>query len=130
MQPSFIKKVDYTKLVAELCDTKFSGDPQQDVFVKKLAADVNVGLVEKRFNKKSAGFLFQDYEECRYYQGSIHSFLKIDDISEFVERSPLGLDDGIDMSGPVVSVKVEHRGSPYFILVLKAEKQLRNCFRV
>ena len=28
-----------------------------------------------------------------------------------------------------VSVRFEHSGSPYFVLLLKAEKQLRNGFR-
>ena len=67
-------------------------------------------------------FLFQDYEECKYYQaqygGATHSVQRIEDVSEVFERSPLGLDDNFDMVGPVVSVKFEHRGSPYFVLVL------------
>ena len=83
-------------------------------------------MLEKCYNKKSVGFLFQDYEECKYYQaqygGSIHSIQKIEDVSEVLERSPLGLDDDCDMVGPCTSVKFEHRGSPYFVLVLKAEK--------
>ena len=33
------------------------------------------------------------------------------------------------MIAPVASVKFEHRGSPYFVLVLKAEKQFRTGFR-
>ncbi len=59
----------------------------------------------------------------------IHSIRKIEDVSEIFERSPLGLDDDIDATGPVISYKFVHQGSPYFILVLKAEKQLRNGFR-
>ena len=54
---------------------------------------------------------------------------KLEDVSEVFERSPLGLDDGCDMLGPCVSVRFEHSGSPYFVLVLKAERQLRNGFR-
>ena len=50
-------------------------------------------------------------------------------MSEVLERSPLGLDDDCDMIGSCTSVKFEHRGSPYFVLVLKTEKQLRNGFR-
>ena len=79
-QPSFSKKVDYAKLVSELYDTRVSNDPEQDVYVKKLIANVNVGLLEKCYNKKSVGFLFQDYEECKYKQaqngGPIHSAQK------------------------------------------------------
>jgi hypothetical protein len=77
--------------------------------------------------------LFQDYEECKYYQaqygGSVHSIQKIDDASEVFERSPLGLDAGCDVIRPGVSVKFEHRGNSYFVLVLQAEKQLRNVSR-
>ena len=76
--------------------------------------------------KKSVGFLFQDYEECKYYQaqygGATHSVHRIEDVSEILERSLLGLDDCVDVIAPIVHVKFEHRGSPYFVLVLKAEK--------
>ena len=120
-------------MVDELYDAKISDDPVQDVYVKKLIANVNIGLLEKCFNKKSTGFLFHDYDECKFYQaqcgGVIHSVQRIEDVSEVFERSPLGLDDGVDMIGPIVHVKFEHRGSPYFVLVLKAERQLRNGFR-
>ncbi len=132
-QANFIRKVDYAKLIAELYDANVSEGPQQDVYVKKLIANVNIGLLEKWFNKKSVGFLFQDYEECKYYKaqygGAIHSVQRIEAVSELFERSLLGLDDGVDVVGPVVSVKFEHRGSPYFVLVLKAEKQLRSGVR-
>jgi len=132
-QPSFIKQVDYAKLVDELYESKISDDEQQDVYIKKLIANVNIGLLEKGFNRKSVGYLFHDYEECKYYQaqygGVIHSIQKIEDVSEIFERSPLGLDEGIEVTGPVISYKFEHRGDPYFVLVLKAEKQLRNGFR-
>ena len=103
------------------------------MYIKKLMANVNIGLLEKGYNEKSVGYLFHDYEECKYYQaqygGVIHSIQKIEDVSEIFERSPLGLDDDIETTGPVISYKFVHRGSPYFILVLKAEKQLRNGFR-
>ena len=45
-QPSFIKQVDYAKLVSELYESKISADEQQDVYVKQLIANVNVGLLE------------------------------------------------------------------------------------
>ena len=132
-QPSFIKKVDYAKLVNELYESKVAEDDQQDVYIKKLVANVNIGLLEKCSNKKSTGYLFQDYDECKFYQaqygGVIHSIQKIEDVSEILERSPLGLDDDCEMIGSIVSFKFVHRGDPYFVLVLNAEKQLRNGFR-
>ena len=120
-------------MVDELYESKISEDEQQDAYIKKLIANVNIGLLEKGYNRKSVGYLFHDYEECKYYQaqygGAIHSIQKIEDVSEIFERSPLGLDDDIETTGPVISYKFVHQGSPYFILVLKAEKQLRNGFR-
>ena len=80
-QPSFIKNVDYAKLVNELYESKVSENDQQDVYIKNLVANVNIGLLEKCSNKKSVGYLFQDYEECKFYQaqygGVIHSIQKI-----------------------------------------------------
>ena len=60
-QPSFIKNVDYAKLVADLYESRISENDQQDVYIKKLVANVNIGLLEKCSNKKSVGYLFQDY---------------------------------------------------------------------
>ncbi len=122
-QPSFVKKVDYAKLVGELYESKVSENEQQDVYIKKLAANVNIGLLEKCSNTKSVGYLFQDYDECKFYRaqygGVIHSIQKIEDVSEILERSPFGLDDGIDMMGPFISVKFGHRGDPYFGFTFK-----------
>ncbi len=94
---------------------------------------MQAGKLEKCSNKKSIGYLFQDFDECKFYQGQyggiIHAIQKIEDVSEVPESSPLGLDDGIDMIGSVVSYKFVQRGSPYYVLVLQAEKRLRNGFR-
>ena len=37
-----------------------SPDTNKDNYIKKLVANVNIGLLEKCFNKKSRGYLFQD----------------------------------------------------------------------
>jgi hypothetical protein len=133
-QPSFIKKVDYANLVKELYETKISDNDDHDVYIKKLVANVNIGLLEKCFNRKSVGYLFFNYDECKFYQaqhgGTIHSVQQIADLSKVVERSELGLDDGIEGDTTCVSCfKFEQVGDPIFVLVLKAEKQLRNGFR-
>ncbi len=133
-QPSFIKEVNYKKLVEELYATKISDDETQDVYIKKLIANVNIGLLEKGYNRKSNGHLFQDYAECKFYQsqhgGDIHCVQKIADLSSVFEKSPLGLDDGLDVPTECTSCfKYEHVGDPYYVLVFKAEKQLKNGFR-
>ena len=76
-QPRLTKKVDYAQLVDELYETKIADDAQQDVYIKKLIANVNIGLLEKCSNKKSVGYLFQELSECKFdnaqYGGVIHS---------------------------------------------------------
>ena len=42
-QPSFIKKVDYKKLIEELYETKIADDSQQDTYIKKLVATSILG---------------------------------------------------------------------------------------
>jgi len=132
-QPSFIKTVNYQKLVDELYDTKISDDAQHDVYIKKLIANVNIGLLKKGQNRKSVGHLFHDLAECRYHQaqygGSIHCIQQIKDVSEILEKCDLGLDDGIENPRPIIRTKFESHGNPYYVLVLKAERQLRNGFR-
>ena len=90
-QPSFIKQVDYAKLVNELYESNISENDQQDVYIKKLVANVNIGLLEKCSNKKSNGFLFQDYEECKFYQaqygGTIHSIQKLKTFRPFTKEA-------------------------------------------
>ena len=133
-QPSFVKEVDYATLVKELYETKISDNEVHDVYIKKLVANPNMGLLDKCFNRKSVGYLFFNYDECKFYQahhgGTIHSVQQIADLSKVVERSELGLDDGIEGDTTCVSCfKFEQVGDPIFVLVLKAEKQLRNGFR-
>jgi len=134
-QPSFIKQVDYASLVKELYETKISDNADHDVYIKKLIANVNIGMLEKCYNRKSVGYLFHDYNECKFYQaqygGSIHSIQQIADLSTVMEKSPLGLDDGLEGDTTCTSCyKFEEVGEPYFVLVLKADKQLKNGFRL
>jgi len=132
-QPSFIKQVDYKKLVDELYSTRISEDDDHDVYIKKLIANVNIGLLEKSFNRKSAGYLFQDLDEAKYYQaqygGNVHMLQKIEHVKTICEASPLGLDDGIQNLTPIESVKFRCAGIPFYVLVLQAQAQLKNGFR-
>jgi len=132
-QPSFIKQVDYKKLIDELYDTKISNDSTQDTYIKKLIANVNIGLLEKSFNRKSVGDIFQDLAECKFYQaqygGVIHSIQQIEHVKTIHEASPDGLDDGVEPCGDVVDIKFATQGDPYHVLVIKNERQLKNGFR-
>jgi hypothetical protein len=119
--------------VDELYETKISDDEQHDIYIKKLVANVNIGLLENGQNRKSAGYLFQDLAECKYHQGqyggTIHMIQQIKDVSTLVEKLIWGLDDDVEDLDPTISTKFEAHGNPYFVLVLKAERQLKNGFR-
>ena len=129
-KPSFIKHVDYKTAIQELFDSTISEDKNQDTHIKKLIANVNIGLLEKCFNRKTRGHLFQDLAECQYYQakmgGAIHMLNMIETVEE---TNDLGLDDGLD-SQPITSYSLRNSDKPpLYVLVLKAESQLKNGFR-
>jgi hypothetical protein len=69
--PSFIKKVDYQEAIDELFKMSTSPDSNKDTYIKKLVANVNIGLLEKCFSNKSRGFLFQDLGECQHCQAKM-----------------------------------------------------------
>jgi hypothetical protein len=78
-----------------------SPESNKDTYIKKLVANVNIGLLEKCFNKKSRGCLpFRDLGECQHYHakmgGSIHVLHKIEDALETMD---FGLDDGMPNQG-------------------------------
>ena len=56
----------YKTAIQELYDSTTSADETQDTHthIKKLIANVNIGLLEKCFDRKSRGFLFEDLAEC------------------------------------------------------------------
>jgi hypothetical protein len=132
-QPAFIKKVDYGSLVEELYVFLISGNAQTDFYIKKLVANVSIGLLEKGTNRRTSGYLFKDLTECNQFQtehgGVVHRIQKIEDRCIVYDKSLLGLDDGIENIKPIESWKFEQVGEPCYVLVMKAEKQMRNGFR-
>ena len=140
-KPSFIKKVDYNKAVNELYETTISDNKHEDTFIKKLVANVNIGLLEKCFNKVSRGYLFQDKAECQHYQailgGTMHVIQKIEERVEVKPFFDHGLDYGIEPLDPPSDDEAEELtshlfmtvGAPLYVLVRKAQQQLKNGFR-
>ena len=112
--PSFIKKVDYQDAIGDLFKMSISPDSNKDTYIKKLVANVNTGLLEKCFNKKSRGYLFQDLGERQHYQakmgGTIHILHKIEDALETVD---FGLDDGTPDQGPRETHLFKQSGDPH-----------------
>ena len=49
--PPFIRKVKYSDIVDNLYNTKISDNEHEDKYVKKIIANVNIGLLEKGVNK-------------------------------------------------------------------------------
>ena len=129
--------MDYNKAVNELYESKISENTHEDMFIKKLIANVNIGLLEKCFNKVSRGYLFENKAECQHYQaiagGSMHLIQKIE---ERVVVKPVldhGLDFGLDPldppsdseSGAPKSHIFQAVGDPLHVLSRKAQAQLK-----
>jgi len=100
-RPSKVKDVDYKSIVRQLYDNPISDLPEDDKLIKKTIANVNIGLLEKGTNKKTKSILFEDLNECKFFQSEFGG--KIIVIDEH-ERSNLlktnycdhGLDFGIE----------------------------------
>ena len=125
----------------ELYETTISDNKHEDTFIKKLIANVNIGLLEKCFNKVSRGYLFQDKAECQHYQailgGTMHVIQKIEERVEVKPFFDHGLDYGIEPLDPPSDDEAEELtshlfvtvGAPLYVLVRKAQQQLKNGFR-
>ena len=84
-EPSFIKDVDYSKIVTNLFNTHFTDDAELDKFIKKIIANVNCGLLEKAVNKRKSSKIFENAGEALYYQdtyGGTISVLKRRELKE------------------------------------------------
>jgi hypothetical protein len=57
-QPSFVRKVNYAKLIDDLWNKKISNDKDEDTIIKKTVANTCFGKLEKGINKKQRSFLF------------------------------------------------------------------------
>ena len=55
-----LKKVDYKQIIDELYDMHISENAEQDVYIKKLIANVNIGLLEKSVNHTEQAHLFDN----------------------------------------------------------------------
>ena len=129
-QPSFVKQVNYAKLVEELWKTKVSDDKEVDSTVKKTVANTNFGMLEKGINKKQRSFIFSTYEECKYYQAQYGGEISV--IRQYEEKttsynSPL--DAGIKDPDIFWSVECVQTGGVLYILNISASASLTNGFR-
>ena len=70
-RPSHIYKVNYKKITDKLWETGISNIPAEDTKIKKLVANVNIGLLEKGKNKAQKSLVFDTLSEALYHQ-TIH----------------------------------------------------------
>jgi len=57
-RPSSTATINYKSMINNLYNTKISDDPDEDIYIKKLIANSNIGLLEKSTNKRQASYIF------------------------------------------------------------------------
>ena len=67
-KPSSIYEVDYKNIVENLWKTNISNNLGEDIKVKKLISNVNIGLLEKGTNKSQKSLVFDTLSEALYHQ--------------------------------------------------------------
>jgi hypothetical protein len=105
------------------------------MYIKKLIANVNIGLLEKSYDKKQKSYIFEDLSELKHYQakfgGNINVLTQYEtkEIHETATHNPL--DAGVDDDMPVHSVKYDHTKieKEYYVLSVSDQAVLRNGFR-
>ena len=132
--PSSFKKVDYTKIVDDLYKTSISENNDEDIYIKKLIANINYRLLEKSKSKQQKAFIFDDLSELKHYQSLYGGNLNIINKSEVkIEESINKLDvDIVDDDGnPEISdaLKDVKDDNEYYILNISGESTLKNGFR-
>jgi hypothetical protein len=120
--PSFIRKVKYSDIVDNLYSTKISDNDKEDKYLKKIIANVNIGLLEKGVNKAEKSTMFDSLETARHYQaqygGSIRSLRKSEEVKEL-----------IDEDFKLYATEETDVGNKYYILNITDRADLQNGYR-
>jgi hypothetical protein len=128
--PSFVKKVNYKQIVKDLYETAISDNEEMDKYCKKLAANMNCGLLEKSANKVHKSKVFNSLGEARYHQaiyGGKISILKKFQEQTVEEIHPL--DFGLDDVKPISTTDWIEDETKYYILTVSDSTNLKNGFR-
>ena len=128
--PSFIKDVNYKKIIDDLYNKTISDDEHDDKVLKKMIGNVNIGLLEKSKNTNSRSVMFSDLEECRLFQEQYGG--EILTISKEEENNYIKND--LDWDLDVEPTKIIHHVSKsqkdiIYLLILEANSTLLNGFR-
>jgi hypothetical protein len=99
--PSTTRAVNYKAMVDELYATKISDNPDEDVYIKKLISNINIGLLEKANNKRQKSFLFKDLSDLKHHQnkygGNLNIVSEYQNQEETTVKTTSLLDVGINM---------------------------------
>ena len=115
--PSFIHKVDYKSINAELWKAVIDeNDKELDTYIKKLIANINYGLLEKGGATNQKSILFKTLSEAVHYQTEYGG--KIHRLAEFEGEE----DDNYNRLN-------EKEKASYYILNLQDKAKLRNGYR-
>ena len=117
-QPSFIHKVDYSKIIGDLWKSKISNDPDEDKQIKKTIANINFGLLEKSNNTRQRSRIFKSLREACHYQniygGKVIALTH--SMKEYID-----LDDECDIKS--------NEGETFYVLNVSDKTELVNGFR-
>ena len=126
--PSFIRKVKYSDIVDNLYKTKVSDIAIEDKYLKKILANVNIGLLEKGVNKAQKSTVFDSLEAAQHYQaqygGSIGILGKSEEVLELIDE-----DDEDNEDGQVFKTTETDVGNKYYILNIIDRTDLQNGYR-
>jgi len=123
-EPSELVAVQYKKHVQELfnCFNKISDNEEEDQKIKKLIANINIGLLEKSQNTKSHSMVFNTVEEARHYQlkygGTIHIIEQneVEPQRNYIHEEDLDIVYGECGRIPRYSVAGSYHHMPYYEL--------------
>ena len=122
-QPSSVHKCDYKQIISELWNAKISDDKKEDVFLKKLIANVNFGLLEKGGSTNQKSMVFRNLKEAVHYQQEYGG--RLNKLSEVIDTVNLTETD----DGCLQRESYECENESYYILTLKDKAMLKNGFR-
>ena len=138
--PSTTRSVNYKAIVDELYATKISDNPDEDVYIKKLISNINIGLLEKANNKRQKSFLFKDLSDLKHHQNKYGGNLNIvseyqdQEVTTIKETSPLDVginmdDDDDDNDDFAVNNISTPTGKELYVLNINKSATLINGFR-
>ena len=131
-EPSFIKKAGYKKIIDELMATEISQDPDDDKKFKKTIPNTCYGLLESHINNNSKSFIFDNYNDCKFYQakygGIIHQIKQYEE--KRAETAITPLDAGIEgLEETTPKIEYHETDTTLYVLNIYAQADMTNGFR-